>query len=153
MQEESEHFVNSEDRLDRLRVQKGFTWDELATYLDLSRTMLHYVRKGERDLSAKAALRMRDAEKNAGLIAVDLSQSLAVVREAGAAYAAIRSLEERAKVLMDQCFAFAAAKPATRRLIWEELESAFTDLKTDYLSKKQEGAELRKVQYRKKESK
>lgn len=60
--------MNIADRLDRLRIRKGFTWEELGHNLDLSRTMLHYVRTGRRSLSAKTMVRLREAEETAGII-------------------------------------------------------------------------------------
>lgn len=45
----------------------GRTWEEVGADLGLSRTMLHYVRRGERTLSAKAMVRLRDLEADYGL--------------------------------------------------------------------------------------
>ena len=42
-------------------------WGELAGVLDISRTMLHYVRRGERSLSLKAIRRLEQAEQHVGL--------------------------------------------------------------------------------------
>ena len=66
-QQQSEHFVNLEQRLDRLRKAKGLTWKELANAFALSRTMLHYVRKRKRDLGVKKNYQLLQMERDAGL--------------------------------------------------------------------------------------
>jgi transcriptional regulator with XRE-family HTH domain len=59
--------VTVEKRLDRLRNAKGLTWDELGTLLGLSRTMLHYLRTGKREMGIHARRRLSEAEKEAGI--------------------------------------------------------------------------------------
>lgn len=51
------------------------TWEELGKRLQLSRIMLHYVRKGERDLSVKALHRLLNEEKDAGLVPAPTDKS------------------------------------------------------------------------------
>jgi hypothetical protein len=43
-------------------------WGELATHLGLSRAMLDFARKGQRNLSFKAIRRLEDAERDAGIL-------------------------------------------------------------------------------------
>lgn len=65
---ESEHFVNTTDRLEKLREVKTLQWGELCDLLDIKRSMLHYLRKGERNLSFKALRRLEQAEREAGIL-------------------------------------------------------------------------------------
>ena len=44
-------------------------WGELATHLGISRSMLDFVRKGQRNLSFPAIRRLEDAEREAGILA------------------------------------------------------------------------------------
>ena len=48
-------------------------WGELAIHLGLSRSMLDFARKGQRNLSFKALRRLEEAEREAGIV---LSQSV-----------------------------------------------------------------------------
>ena len=59
--------MSIEERLDKLRLKRGFTWDELGIELKLSRAMLHYVRKCERAMSERALFRLAEAERAAGI--------------------------------------------------------------------------------------
>ena len=43
-------------------------WGELATHLGLSRSMLDFIRKGQRNLSFKALRRLEEAERAAGIL-------------------------------------------------------------------------------------
>lgn len=54
-------------RLENLKKAKTFSWGELCKLLDISRTMLHYLKTGERELSAKALRRLSEAEREAGI--------------------------------------------------------------------------------------
>ena len=65
---ESEHFVNTTDRLEKLREVKTLQWGELCDLLGIKRSMLHYLRKGERNLSFKALRRLEQAEREAGIL-------------------------------------------------------------------------------------
>jgi transcriptional regulator with XRE-family HTH domain len=56
-----------EDRLQRLRASLKLEWGELAKRLELSRAMLDFVRKGQRNLSFKALRRLEEAEREAGI--------------------------------------------------------------------------------------
>jgi len=64
---ESEHFVNMENRLDRLRKAKTLGWGELADLLEIKRSMLHYLRNGQRNLSYKTLRKLQAAERESGL--------------------------------------------------------------------------------------
>ena len=56
-----------EKRFGLLRVALRLTWGGLAQYLDLSRSMMDQVRKGQRNLSFPALARLEEAERSAGL--------------------------------------------------------------------------------------
>ena len=43
------------------------TWEDLGKELELSRSMLHYIRSGERQLSGRSLHRLCDAERAAGI--------------------------------------------------------------------------------------
>jgi len=63
-------------------------WGELATLIGINRTMLHYVRKGERHLSIKALRRLEQAERAAGIATApspepEIITNVSMVREAG----------------------------------------------------------------------
>jgi transcriptional regulator with XRE-family HTH domain len=59
--------VSITERLEKLRLKRGLTWDKLGEELELSRAMLHYVRKNERELSERALFRLAAAERAAGI--------------------------------------------------------------------------------------
>jgi transcriptional regulator with XRE-family HTH domain len=56
-----------EKRFSALRVALRLTWGGLAQRLDLSRSMMDQVRKGQRNLSFPALARLEEAEREAGL--------------------------------------------------------------------------------------
>lgn len=62
-----EHFVNITLRLDRLRQALVLEWGELAARLGINRTMLHYLRKGQRAPSQKLERRIQELEHELGL--------------------------------------------------------------------------------------
>lgn len=55
-------------RLDLLRKTNSLSWGELCDLLKISRTMIHYVRSGQRQLSEKAMWRLSEAERTAGIM-------------------------------------------------------------------------------------
>jgi len=57
-----------EERLQLLRQKLRLEWGQLAERLGLSRAMLDFVRKGQRNLSFKALNRLEDAERAAGIL-------------------------------------------------------------------------------------
>jgi transcriptional regulator with XRE-family HTH domain len=59
--------VNTIDRIEQLRVSKKLEIGEVCDLLGISRTMLHYVKKGQRNLSFKALRRLEEAEREAGI--------------------------------------------------------------------------------------
>ena len=67
MQEKSVRSVNVIKRLDNLRRALGLNWTELASHLDVSRIMLHYVRTGKKPVSVKLGHRIEQAEVRAGI--------------------------------------------------------------------------------------
>jgi transcriptional regulator with XRE-family HTH domain len=58
---------SSFQRLNHLRLVTGKTWQEVATDLGLSRSMLFRVKSGSRNLSEKAIFRLAQAEVAAGI--------------------------------------------------------------------------------------
>ena len=55
------------ERLQKLRLKKQFTWEQLADMVGLTASMLYQVKRGERGLSDKALYRLEQAEIVAGL--------------------------------------------------------------------------------------
>jgi transcriptional regulator with XRE-family HTH domain len=55
-------------RLQNLREALKMEWGELATHLGISRSMLDFVRKGQRNLSFPAIRRLEAVEKEAGIL-------------------------------------------------------------------------------------
>src|SRR5262245_42584389 len=55
------------NEIEQFRLKTGMTWSEVAGALDISRTQLHLIRKGEYKPSQKAIFRLEQAEINAGL--------------------------------------------------------------------------------------
>jgi len=68
--------VNTIQRLETFRLKKGWSWDQLGEALGLKRTMLHYVRSGERELSDKALYRLSQAEWAAGIAPPPVTHSV-----------------------------------------------------------------------------
>jgi hypothetical protein len=66
----------------------NWTWDELGAQLDLKRSMLHYVRKGERNMSDLSIHRLEELEKAAGiaLVASGPSDALSGADSSSTAY-------------------------------------------------------------------
>lgn len=56
-----------EERLQRLRQSLRLEWGQLADRLGMSRAMLDFVRKGQRNLSFPALSRLEEVERSAGL--------------------------------------------------------------------------------------
>ncbi len=56
------------DRLRTLRFALRLEWGELAKRLDMSRSMLDFGRKGQRNLSFGALHRLEDLERSVGLL-------------------------------------------------------------------------------------
>lgn len=50
-------------RLEKLRVEKQFTWAEMGSLLELSDSMLYQVRSGKKQMSDKAIHRLEMAER------------------------------------------------------------------------------------------
>jgi transcriptional regulator with XRE-family HTH domain len=54
-------------RIQRLRLQNGWSWDQVSKELGVSKVMLHYVKTGQRSLSDKIIFRLEKVEVFAGL--------------------------------------------------------------------------------------
>jgi hypothetical protein len=55
-------------RLDRVKQKHGWTWEQTARSLELSRSMLHFVKTSKYPVSEKAAKRLRKLEAEAGIV-------------------------------------------------------------------------------------
>jgi transcriptional regulator with XRE-family HTH domain len=58
---------NTFERLDRIRVATGQTWEQIAQQLNVDRSMLFHVKAERRNLSAKALFRLEQMEQVAGV--------------------------------------------------------------------------------------
>jgi transcriptional regulator with XRE-family HTH domain len=56
------------ERLQKLKEALRMDWGELAAHLRMSRSMLDFARKGQRNLSFKAVRRLEELEREVGLI-------------------------------------------------------------------------------------
>ena len=59
--------MNTAERLKKLRLIRDVSWEKLGEELELGRTMLHYVRRGERELGERALYRLVELERAAGI--------------------------------------------------------------------------------------
>ena len=59
--------MNVIERLEKLRLKQGWSWDELGEAIELSRSMLHYVRKVERVMSERSLYRLAELERANGI--------------------------------------------------------------------------------------
>ena len=57
-----------EERFQLLRQTLRLEWGELAEQLQISRSMLDFVRKGQRNMSFKALNRLEELERSAGIL-------------------------------------------------------------------------------------
>ena len=55
------------ERVEEYRIKAGKTWDQVASDIGLSRSMLMMIKSGKRNLSAKALYRLEQAEISAGI--------------------------------------------------------------------------------------
>ena len=97
--------MNIPQRLEILRLKKGLSWDELGKELDLSRSMLHYVRKSEREMSDRALYRLEELERASGIeppVTYPRGGSLAVVMSDAPPKNLIAKLERLADNLQAQ---------------------------------------------------
>lgn len=54
-------------RLERLKQKRRWTWEQAAEAMELSRSMLHFIKTGKYPVSEKAAKRLRNLEVQAGI--------------------------------------------------------------------------------------
>jgi len=71
------------DRLQTLRFALRLEWGELANRLDMSRSMLDFVRKGQRNLSFGALHRLEELERSAGLLNGPVPTGVAMESQGG----------------------------------------------------------------------
>ena len=64
------------DRLEKLKEAKTLSWGELCDLLQVNRSMMHYLRTGERKPSPKLLRRIEEAEKEAGIGIIILTREL-----------------------------------------------------------------------------
>jgi transcriptional regulator with XRE-family HTH domain len=67
MQAKIERNLPFVSRLEKLRLIKGWTWDQVGEKLGLSRTMLHFIRTGKNPVSKKTEFKLLQAEVTAEL--------------------------------------------------------------------------------------
>jgi len=58
---------NFMSRLDRVKEVQNWTWEETAEAMELSRSMLHFIKKGKYAVSEKAVKGLRHLESKAGI--------------------------------------------------------------------------------------
>lgn len=90
MQAKSERIVNVVSRLENIRAAESLSWDELRKELGVSKTLLHFVRTGERAVSPKFERKLRALELRCGLRAHETPP--AGVKESKGEY---RSVDQR----------------------------------------------------------
>lgn len=59
--------MNVEKRLDRLRISRGWGWKDVELALGIGRTMLHYIRTGERPIGAVELFKLEKLELESGI--------------------------------------------------------------------------------------
>ena len=65
---ENSMICNYTRRLDRLKAHHCATWGELAQIIGISRSMLDFIRLGQRDAGPKVLRKIRNAEVEAGIV-------------------------------------------------------------------------------------
>lgn len=66
MQGQTEQNLTFFSRLEKLKLAKGWSWEELAEQIGISRTMIHFIKSGKHKVTAKTWHRLEEAEKAAG---------------------------------------------------------------------------------------
>ena len=85
--------MNLEDRLDKLRITRGWGWKDVELALGIGRTMLHYIRTGERQIGEVELYKLEKLEVESGITS---ERTVAEVREAEAAIKELDMWRERA---------------------------------------------------------
>ena len=52
-------------RLEKLKLVKGWTWEQVAENVGISRTMIHFIKSGKHGVTAKSWHRLEEAERSA----------------------------------------------------------------------------------------
>jgi hypothetical protein len=78
--------------VEKLKLAKGWSWEELSKHLGLSRTMIHFIKAGKHKVTAKSWYRLEEAEKTAGTALVPLDANREEVAKA------IAVAEEQSKI-------------------------------------------------------
>jgi hypothetical protein len=68
-------------RLEKLRLVGAFTWDGLRRELGVSKTLLHYVKTGQKPVSAKMERKVRELETRLGLRSAIIPTETTPVRQ------------------------------------------------------------------------
>lgn len=92
------------ERLDRLRVVSGRSWDQLAELLNVDRSMFFHVKAGRRNLSSKALFRLAEAERASGIQAEPERRLDRIAEARSVAYGRAATEQKNAKlsVLLDR---------------------------------------------------
>ena len=67
MQEKNRLFKTFLDRLEQLRLRQGWSWDECARQIGISKAMIFFIRSGKQDVSTKSWFKLEQAERAAGI--------------------------------------------------------------------------------------
>jgi transcriptional regulator with XRE-family HTH domain len=94
------------ERLEKLRLRRDLTWNDLSKELKVSRSMLHYLRKGKREPGARLLHRLKEMESAAGI-----ASGAAVLREHFDAAARIADQVGGAEAKRQQMFNELATSP------------------------------------------
>lgn len=116
--------VAIDERLKKLRYELGLDWGELAKTLEISRSMLGFVRHGTKPVSAKLLYRITQLEKKSQLgstqIAPHAAEQVAAVRETPATYgtdaARIAELEAELATARETIYNLSVALSAAGRV-------------------------------------
>jgi len=97
MTEQNQEFIR---RFDRLRLFKSWTIAEAAKTLGLSRTMIHFLKKGRYEVTEKNWMKLQKAEVETGFTEPPESGS-SIKEHASGIKTAVASAAEHAKILIN----------------------------------------------------
>jgi hypothetical protein len=66
LQEETEQNLTFFSRVEKLKLAKAWSWEELSKHLGISRAMIHFIKTGKHKVTTKSWHRLEEAEKAAG---------------------------------------------------------------------------------------
>ena len=109
------------ERLEKLRIITGKTWEQIAEQLNVDKSMLFHVKAGKRNLSSKSLFRLEEAERAAG-IQPQVAQPSQATRPQSRSYAraVVESISSR-------------LKEAGPDITAEDYDRGFVDVSVSYL--------------------